>query len=111
MSIKVSYPQEWLNLEEDLLEIKTEIIKSDVTRILAAEQAKGFPTDPDDYQLFLKNRGSTKRRQLGTISPKHLKIPFSLKFVSFGDMESCRPGRYVCILASTCQSTRKEREL
>lgn len=87
MSIKVKLPTEWFDAEKDLFDIKSSIIYKDVPRILAAEQAKGFPEDEDSYQVFLKNRGSTSRRQLSTIKPQYLRIPFSLRFVAFGNME------------------------
>ncbi|MDS9467966.1 hypothetical protein RGQ15_10355 [Paracoccus sp. MBLB3053] len=42
-------------------------------------QRKGeFPSDPKDYQLILRNRGSETRRKFETIRPEYLRIPFSL---------------------------------
>ena len=55
--------------------------------ILKMSSQKGFPKEPDQYQLFLKNRGSEKRRQLSTIKPSYLRIPFAFRFVAYGSME------------------------
>ncbi|MGA0613242.1 hypothetical protein [Paracoccus sp. KR1-242] len=48
-------------------------------------QRKGeFPTDPKDYQLLLRNRGSETRRRFDTIQPQYLILPFSLKWQNTG---------------------------
>lgn len=86
MAITVKYPKVLVDIEEDLLEIKTAIVKRDIPSILAAEQAAGFPEDPEDYQVFLKSRGKTTRRQLSTLRPDYLRIPFTVQIVPFGDM-------------------------
>lgn len=45
----------------------------------AYEQQRGFPKDPDDYQVFLRNRGrQTRRQSIASIRPDFLRIPFDI---------------------------------
>ena len=61
-----------LKAQENL--ILDKVLKQDIPRALKAAEKKGFINDPEAYQLMVKNRGSTKRRQLSTIRPQYLKI-------------------------------------
>lgn len=69
--------------------ILTSVLRNDIPAILRAEQQQGFPTDPEDYTLILRNRGREARRQLSTIQPQYLKLgsarsPLEFTFTSKG---------------------------
>lgn len=63
------------------------VLKVDVPAALRSAQAKGFPLDPNDYALLLRNRGKESRRKLSTVQAKYLTIgtarsPLSFTFVA-----------------------------
>lgn len=69
-------------LSKGLVNAKRDAL-ADAKGYLTAAQSRGeFPKDPDDYVLFLRNRGRWSRRKWNTIRPEYLRIPFILQWVA-----------------------------
>lgn len=88
LKLQVEYPDFAKRLEQDIFDIKKLVVDKDVPQFLKRmQQQENFPTDPDDYTLFLRNRGRETKRKLQTIRPQYLKIgtkttPLSFRFVA-----------------------------
>jgi len=76
---------------EQLRQVKNSIIKKDLPNIIKTEQQKN--DFPDEYELLVTNKGSTRKRQLSTLSADYLKIgttgkPLLFDVVTEGGWES-----------------------
>lgn len=92
LKVSVKIPEFAEGLEQDLFDIKKNIVRSDIPQYLKAQQREGFPDDPDEYTLFLRNRGREQKRKLETIRPQYLKIgtkrtPLSFNFVALSNIQ------------------------
>lgn len=74
MGITTNYHPAMFDAKRNFDAIKAAIVRNDLPAALKIGQSKGFPTDPEDYQLFVKTGGREVRRQLSTISPDYIKI-------------------------------------
>lgn len=85
--VDVSFSDNFPTVVDIAAEVERAKLKglADAQAYLKTEQAAGrFPDDPDDYQLYLYNRGREQRRNFDTLDPRYLKIPFSLKWIASG---------------------------
>jgi hypothetical protein len=88
--VSVKIPKGGFEPAEELLAIKTAILKKDLPRILKTEQKKGFP---EEYDLLMTQRGRQTKRQLRTLNPAffnigNVKSPTTFEFVADGNWET-----------------------
>ena len=76
MSINLTYGgrSRQFEISRQLDDVKLSIIRKDLPSALKAGQQKGFPTNPKDYQLLVRNRGRVTRRKMSTLNSSFLKI-------------------------------------
>lgn len=77
------------DIDRQMLDIMDQIVHRDIPAILRDEQNNGFPTNENDYDLILRNRGREAKRKLSTINARYLKVgsirsPLEFKFISKG---------------------------
>lgn len=70
-------------LQSQIDSVLNNVLKVDVPNALKRAQAQGFPTDPNQYTLILRNRGKETRRQLKTIQAKFLRVGTQRSPLSF----------------------------
>lgn len=87
VTVKVTHSTNTLWYPTKALDEAKQYALNDANAVITREQNAGrFPTDPDSYVLFLRNRGSERRvvknkEDVRLINESFLRIPFGLRWV------------------------------